>query len=93
MPKHKPEELTLGEIINYMSDQDAAEWWRVMGVDVPGIEEAIESAEYEEALTDHRGDEIEANYLEDHVTDRYRVSWPDHVITPKFNADASYQPA
>lgn len=32
-----------------------------------------------------------AAYLAKNGHEKYLVTWPDHVIIPKFNSDASYQ--
>lgn len=97
MPKHKPEELTLAEIIDHMSDEDAADWWKVMGVDVGGLDIAwkvyMESDDRYSNGAMKVAETIQAEYLKEHDQDRYLVSWPEHVLTPKFNSDANYQPA
>lgn len=83
MSKHESEKVTLGEIIGAMDDETLTEWWRVMGVDLPDYDPS--TADLKEFIAK------EALYLDEHRDDLYLVSWPDHVINPRFNSDASYQ--
>ena len=81
MAKHKSETFTLNQIILAMDDENLAEWWRVIGVDIPDYD----PKDVKEFMSK------EVVYLEEHREDLYLVSWPDHVANPRFNSDASHQ--
>lgn len=83
MPKHKSEKVTLGEIIGAMDDETLTEWWNAIGVELADYNP--QAADLKEFIAK------EMSYLEEHREDLYLVSWPDHVINPRFNSDASYQ--
>jgi hypothetical protein len=87
MPKHKPQIHTLSQIIGRMMEykQDVGPWYEVMDVEIPGLANAIKSD------PDSIG-EIVWSYARSHSSDKYRVTWPDHVTVKKFNSDATYQP-
>jgi hypothetical protein len=87
MTKHKPITLRLFEIVNAMENHTDENWPTVMGIDVPGLDEAEANGEQDDW---QRASSIEAEYLKQHASDVYEVCWPDHVTTPKFNGDASY---
>ena len=67
-----------------MDDNLSDPWYVVMGIEINGLhsltraEDCINAAEKEEA------------YLEIHRDDVVIVSWPEHVITPRYNSDATY---
>ena len=94
MPKHKDQIVTLGEIIDRIPANSVSQWYEIMGIQVPGLVEALKHA----AETDESNDafdqasQIEADYVRAHQNDKFRVMWPEHVTSPKFNSDASYQP-
>ena len=92
MAKHQTKELTLSDIINRIDDSNPNKWYEIVGIDVPGLDEA-----YQEALNNDFDEDpfeacnkIESDYLTDHGSDEYRVSWPEHVTFPRFNNDAFY---
>jgi hypothetical protein len=95
MPKHKPEEIKLGDLIDAMRDNPQS-WWHIMGVEIPGLAEAWQEALCYEDL-DHldlliaKAQQIEGVYINKHKDDVYLVSWPEHVSDPRYNGDASYQ--
>ena len=83
MSRHKSEKLWLTDIRDrIIESRNDSEWYEVMGVHIPGLETINHSSEFYG---------IEAAYLSEHSHDLYLVSWPDHVINPRFNSDASYQ--
>ncbi len=85
--KHATEIVTLGEIVDAVDPDSCDPWYVIMGVEIPGLhsltvaEDGIDAAAKEQ------------RYLDTHADDKYHVSWPDHVITPKYDSDANYQPA
>jgi len=81
MPKHKSEKVTLGEIVLAMNGAD--QWWEIMGIDIPDYNKESSSQDFFAK---------EIRYIDEHRDDLYLVSWPDHVINPRYNSDASYQP-
>ena len=94
MAKHETEELTLSDIINRIEDRNPNKWYEIVGIDIPGLDEA-----YRAAVNDCDDDDedpfvicnkIEADYLKEHGNDKYRISWPEHVTFPRFNNDAFY---
>ena len=92
MAKHETEELTLSEIINRIEDRNPNKWYEIVGIDVPGLDEAYQSALNNDSDEDpfELCNKIEADYLREHGSDKYRVSWPEHVTFPRFNNDAFY---
>ena len=83
MPKHEPVETTLGEAVDQITSGDP--WCEVMGINLPGWQEAMDSDDYEAA------GQIEADYLKAHGDDAISVTWPEHVLIPRFNSDANYR--
>jgi len=92
MAKHKTEELTLSEIINRIDDRNPNKWYEIVGIAIPGLALAYYTAVNNDADDDpfEICNKIEADYLEKHGNDKYRVSWPEHVTFPRFNNDAFY---
>ena len=82
--KHATEIVTLGEIVDAVDPDSCDPWYVIMGVEIPGLYSLIEISDLTVA---------EERYLDIHADDKYHVYWPDHVITPKYNGDANYQPA
>ena len=72
------------EIVDAVDPDSFDPWYVIMGVEIPGLYSLIEISDLTVA---------EERYLNIHADDKYHVSWPDHVITPKYNGDANYQPA
>jgi hypothetical protein len=89
MPKHKPQTLQLSEIINRIDSHTDESWFDVMGIDLPGLDEAkaIDGPDDFAAQS-----QVEAEYIDEHECDLYEVRWPEHVVYPKFNSDACYLP-
>lgn len=85
-PRHESQVLTLGEIIDRM-EPGAGNWYDVMMIDIPGMIEAEENGEEDDW---QEASKIEADYLKEHINDKYEVRWPEHVTYPRFNGDASY---
>lgn len=83
--KHEPLTTTLSDCINRVDVRSDSPWYDVMGVNIPGLREAIAADELDTA------DAIEAEYITRHGSDQITVVWPEHVLTPRFNSDASYQ--
>lgn len=88
MAKHKKSKVTLGDLLTLVDKHCDGRWWDVVGVDIPGLDELMDSGEQADL---DRASEIEADYLKAHMDDAYIVSWPEHVIVPQYNSDASYQ--
>jgi hypothetical protein len=88
MPKHEPEIHTLEEIIDAMGAYRGADyqWHDLIRVDMPGHADALAADDFFTAFR------VEDRYINAHASDRYRVTWPDHVTVKKFNSDATYQP-
>lgn len=87
MAKHKSQTLTLIEIIDRIDSHTDENWFDVMGIDLPGLQDAkvIDGPDDFTAQ-----DRVEAEYITEHEDDLYEVRWPEHVTYPKFNSDASY---
>lgn len=89
--------LTLAEIIGNMNERNDQEWFRVMGVEIDGMEDALRRASSDDDDIANSGFEesirLEMEYVKAHGADRYRVTWPQHVNPPKvwFDSDAWYQ--
>ena len=90
MTKHKSEKVTLKEIIEMIEDCRHSDdpWYDVIGVDIEGLDEALAKGEQDDFEEASR---IESEYIQRHENDVYEINWPDHVITPRYNSDASYQ--
>lgn len=92
--KHNPEIYTLGEIINSIPPNFDGDWTDLVPHSDPAIEVAkARIQEMMDAGDDHQEalDELweaEACYIRAHENDRYEVSWPEHVTTPRINGDA-----
>lgn len=86
--RHEPETLTLADIINSIGFHSDELWYDIVGVEIEGLAEAIENGEGDDF--DHAS-ELETDYIDAHKNDKYLVSWPEHVITPRYDSDASYQ--
>lgn len=90
--------LTLAEIIDNMNERNDEEWFRVMGVEIDGLEDALRRASSDDDVIASAGFEdsirLEWDYIKAHGADLYRVTWPQHVNPPKawFDSDAWYQP-
>lgn len=82
MAKYRSERVTLSEIIRGIDESSDGEWWDIVGIDIPGHNLDVD---YEDA------NNREHEYIQQHGDDVYLVSWPDHVMNPRFNSDASYQ--
>lgn len=97
--KHKPERMKLSEIVNAMDCRAVEPWYETMGIEIEGLAEAFAAVRAADMAQDYDAanasldvaDEIEAAYLTAHGDDMVDVSWPEHVLTPRFNSDASYQ--
>lgn len=89
--KKKPqtEQHTLRTIIYAMKDSKDSEWWEIMGVEIPGIDEELAAAERSGIYCHVNA--IESSYLRDHIEDLYEVWWPEHCIHRYFNSDATYR--
>lgn len=88
--KHKNVTRTIGAIINEMNC--ARPWYEVMGIDLPGMDEAetaLEAGVDDQAALDAMA-KIEDDWLKIHADDEIEVGWPEHVLCPKFNGDAYY---
>jgi hypothetical protein len=92
MAKHEAKELTLNQIINRIDALNPNKWYEIVGIDIPGLDEVYQAAVNNDSDDDpfELYNKIEADYLEAHGSDRYRVSWPEHVTFPRFNNDAFY---
>ena len=88
MAKHESEIVTLADIINGIDERSSDQWYEIMGIEIEGLTEANANGEADDFAA---ASEIEAAYIRQHERDTYRVSWPEHVITPRYNSDASYQ--
>lgn len=86
MSKNAKATATLAEIIDRIdSDRHAdAEWYDVMGIEIPGLADAMANDDLDAAS------EIEAAYIREHESDMYEVRWPDYAIAPRYDGDASY---
>jgi len=86
MPKHEAEIHTLGyligRIVGYM--QSSNDWQCIIGIEIDGLPEAYAAADNDLAHN------LESEYIKAHSSDKYRVTWPDHVSVKKFNSDATY---
>lgn len=88
MSKHKPQIHDLGSIINFIDVHARdSQWYHVMEIEIPGLDEANETGEAEDWA---KASQIEADYINAHHNDRYEVRWPDLVTVPRFNSDATY---
>lgn len=92
MARHETMELTLSEIINRIEDRNPNKWYEIVGIAIPGLDEAYQAACSNDADDDpfEVCNKIEADYLEKHGNDKYLVDWPEHVTFPRFNNDAFY---
>lgn len=90
--------LTLAEIIDNMNERNDQEWFRIMGVEIDGMEDALRRASSDDDdIADSGFAEslrLEREHVKSHGGDRYRVTWPQHINPPKarFDSDAWYQP-
>ena len=83
--KHRPETVTVNDIVN-RSDRDTDTlWYDLLGVDMPGHREAIKAEDYDSAS------DIESAWMREHAEDKIEVSWPEHVTIPRYNDDANYR--
>lgn len=89
MSKHKTRQMTINQIIDAIDPRDGRMWHELIGLEISGLRELRDDCTQEEIDEDSR---IEAEYLRQHGEDTYEVSWPDHVIHPQINGDASYYP-
>ena len=92
MAKHETQELALNDIINRIDDSNPNKWYEIVGVDIPGLEEAYQAACENDQDEDPFEDcnKIEADYLKEHGNDKYQVSWLEHVTFRRYNNDAFY---
>ncbi len=98
MPKHKPLETTLRDCIERIDDRNPDPWYDVMGIEIPGLAAALSDVDAAEAIANYdeaelllaKADAIEAAYIRQHANDPITVVWPEHVLTPRFNSDATY---
>lgn len=88
MTKHESEIVTLADIINGVDERSSDQWYEIMGIEIDGLVEANENGEADDF---ELANEIEAGYIRKHENDTYRVSWPEHVKSPRYDSDASYQ--
>lgn len=86
MPKHETKILALTDIVAYLQSDDA--WYDVVGIEIEGLREALELGETDNFES---ASNIESEYLREHRSDKYEITWPEHVTYPRLNSDASYR--
>ena len=90
MSKHETQTVSVCEAIEYFENDTrmpSDTWYECFGFEyeIDGLVEAMDAGDYNKA------NDIESEWLKQHGNDNITVSWPDHVITPLYNGDASYE--
>lgn len=84
--------------------EDSHWFERMPAIDIPGLAEvreriaaineacqAADNPEFDRLCEEE--DRLEAEYIREHENDKYVISWPEHVINPRYDSDANYLPA
>ena len=83
--KHTPETVTVKDIISLIKRDTCIPWFDLLGAEMQGYNKAVDAENYDKAA------DIELTWLREHSEGTVEVSWPEHVIIPRYNDDANYR--
>lgn len=88
--RHQSVAIRGDELYGKVFTQTDADWRCVIGVDSEELDRIDEIGSPTREQLEER-DKIEANLIKALDQTWWLVSWPDHVICPRFNGDANYR--
>lgn len=94
-PQERIEITTVGVLADEITNRDAyrtrSPWWETTRITVPHLMLARQAARKTDAdICRWLAENIESDWLRTHRNYLVRVSWPDRVTEPAYNAEATY---
>lgn len=88
--RHQSVAIRGDELYGKVFTQTDADWRYVMGVDSPELDRLDEIGSPTPEQIEER-DKIEKELIKSLNKTWWLVSWPEHVVCPRFNGDANYR--
>ena len=93
MPKHNPTAIQFEDLYARVENDTDTPWRDVLGLnhaELDALERRLRDRDNQDDDLDEKWEAADANYRAELAGSWWVVMWPEHVVTPRYNSDASY---